>query len=110
MMLLPTSATPSKTLRASNQKLFTRSSKSGGLFIGLSGTPMPNGWIDFAGYSKLFGFVKGITEFKQPSTAIMLITRASLPGKYKIEIMETHLRRLFLNYHATRPTSYQAGR
>ena len=38
--------------------------QSGGLFIGLSGTPMPNGWIDFAGYSKLFGFVKGITEFK----------------------------------------------
>lgn len=37
---------------------------AGGLFIGLSGTPMPNGWIDFAGYSKLFGFVKGITEFK----------------------------------------------
>lgn len=37
---------------------------SGGLFIGLSGTPMPNGWIDFAGYSKLFGYVKGITEFK----------------------------------------------
>ena len=39
--------------------------KSGGLFIGLSGTPMPNGWIDFAGYSKLFGYTKGITEFKQ---------------------------------------------
>lgn len=39
--------------------------KSGGLFIGLSGTPMPNGWIDFAGYSKLFGFVSGITEFKR---------------------------------------------
>lgn len=39
--------------------------KSGGLFIGLSGTPMPNGWIDFAGYSKLFGFTKGITEFKK---------------------------------------------
>lgn len=38
--------------------------QSGGVFIGLSGTPMPNGWIDFAGYSKLFGFVKGITEFK----------------------------------------------
>ena len=29
------------------------------------GTPMSNGWIDFAGYSKLFGFTKGITEFKQ---------------------------------------------
>lgn len=38
--------------------------KSGGLFIGLSGTPMPNGWIDFAGYSKIFGYTKGITEFK----------------------------------------------
>lgn len=38
--------------------------KSGGDFIGLSGTPMPNGWIDFAGYSKLFGFTTGITEFK----------------------------------------------
>jgi SNF2 family DNA or RNA helicase len=39
--------------------------KSGGLFIGLSGTPMPNGWIDFAGYSKLFNYVTGITEFKR---------------------------------------------
>lgn len=39
--------------------------QSGGLFIGLSGTPMANGWIDYAGYSKLFGFTKGITEFKK---------------------------------------------
>ncbi len=39
--------------------------QSGGMFVGLSGTPMPNGWIDFAGYSKLFGFTKSITEFKQ---------------------------------------------
>lgn len=39
-------------------------SRSGGLFIGLTGTPMPNGWIDFAGYSKIFNFTKGITEFK----------------------------------------------
>lgn len=38
--------------------------RSGGLFIGLSGTPMPNGWIDFAGYSKIFNYTKGITEFK----------------------------------------------
>lgn len=38
--------------------------RSGGLFIGLSGTPMPNGWIDFAGYSKIFNFTRGITEFK----------------------------------------------
>lgn len=39
--------------------------KSGGDFIGLSGTPMPNGWIDFAGYSVLFGFVRNVTEFKK---------------------------------------------
>lgn len=39
--------------------------KSGGVFIGLSGTPMPNGWIDFAGYSVLFGFTKGVTDFKK---------------------------------------------
>ena len=39
--------------------------KSGGSFIGLSGTPMPNGWIDFAGYSVLFGFTRGVTEFKK---------------------------------------------
>lgn len=38
--------------------------KSGGIFIGLSGTPMANGWIDFAGYSKMFGFTRGITEYK----------------------------------------------
>lgn len=39
--------------------------QSGGQFIGLTGTPMSNGWIDFAGYAKLFGFVSGITEFKK---------------------------------------------
>lgn len=33
-------------------------------FIALSATPMPNGWIDFANYSKIFGFTKGITAFK----------------------------------------------
>ena len=33
-------------------------------FVGLSATPLPNGWIDFAGYSKLFGFTKNITAFK----------------------------------------------
>jgi len=38
--------------------------RDGEFFIGLSGTPMPNGWFDFAGYSKLFGFTKGVTEFK----------------------------------------------
>jgi superfamily II DNA or RNA helicase len=33
-------------------------------FVGLSATPLPNGWIDAANYYKIFGFVKNITEFK----------------------------------------------
>lgn len=34
-------------------------------FVGLSATPLPNGWIDAANYYKIFGFTKGITEFKR---------------------------------------------
>jgi superfamily II DNA or RNA helicase len=34
-------------------------------FVGLSATPLPNGWIDAANYFKIFGFSKGITEFKK---------------------------------------------
>ncbi|MFS6766073.1 hypothetical protein WHL33_14245, partial [Staphylococcus aureus] len=33
-------------------------------FVGLSATPLPNGWIDFANYSKIWGFTKNITAFK----------------------------------------------
>lgn len=33
-------------------------------FIGLSATPLPNGWIDAMNYFKIFGFVKNKTEFK----------------------------------------------
>lgn len=36
-----------------------------GFFVGLSATPLPNGWIDFANYSKIWGFTKNITEFKK---------------------------------------------
>lgn len=54
-----------KNPQSKQSKALFEIKKSGGLFIGLSGTPMPNGWIDFAGYSKIFGFVKGITEFKK---------------------------------------------
>lgn len=54
-----------KNPQSKQSKALLEIKMSGGLFIGLSGTPMPNGWIDFAGYSKLFGFTKGITEFKQ---------------------------------------------
>lgn len=38
--------------------------KSAQFFVGLSATPLPNGWIDFANYSKIFGYVKNITHFK----------------------------------------------
>jgi hypothetical protein len=34
-------------------------------FVGLSATPLPNGWIDFANYAKIFGMSKGISEFKK---------------------------------------------
>lgn len=34
-------------------------------FVGLSATPMPNGWIDAVNYLKIFGHVKHITAFKQ---------------------------------------------
>lgn len=54
-----------KNPQSKQSKAIYEITRSGGLFIGLSGTPMPNGWIDFAGYSKLFGFVHGITEFKK---------------------------------------------
>lgn len=33
-------------------------------WLGLSATPVPNGWIDVANYFKIFGFSKNITEFK----------------------------------------------
>lgn len=54
-----------KNPQAKQSKALYEIKMSGGLFIGLTGTPMPNGWIDFAGYSKLFGFVRNITEFRQ---------------------------------------------
>jgi len=40
-------------------------SKDAKFFVGLSATPLPNGWIDFANYSKIWGFTKGVTQFKQ---------------------------------------------
>lgn len=38
--------------------------KGADFFVGLSATPLPNGWIDFANYSKIWGFTKHITHFK----------------------------------------------
>lgn len=40
-------------------------SKGAQFFVGLSATPLPNGWIDFANYSKIWGFTNNITEFKK---------------------------------------------
>ncbi len=34
-------------------------------WLGLSGTPLPNGWIDAANYFKIFGYVKNISDFKR---------------------------------------------
>lgn len=54
-----------KNPQSKQSKALYEIKQSGGQFIGLTGTPMANGWIDFAGYSKLFGFTSGITEFKR---------------------------------------------
>lgn len=53
-----------KNPQSKQSKALFEITRSGGLFIGLSGTPMSNGWIDFAGYSKIFGFTRNWTEFK----------------------------------------------
>jgi len=39
--------------------------KRSGFFVGLTATPLPNGWISAANYFKIFGFIKNITEFKK---------------------------------------------
>lgn len=54
-----------KNPQAKQSKAIYEITRSGGLFVGLSGSLISNGWIDFAGYSKLFNYTRGITEFKQ---------------------------------------------
>lgn len=56
--------------KAKNPQSFTGKAafevaKASGCFIGLSATPLPNGWIDAANYFKIFGYIKNITEFKK---------------------------------------------
>lgn len=36
-----------------------------GFFLGLSATPLPNGWIDAINYFRIFGFTKNKTAFKK---------------------------------------------
>jgi superfamily II DNA or RNA helicase len=84
-----------KNPQAKQSKAIQEIKQSGGLFIGLSGTPMPNGWIDFAGYSKLFGYVKGITEFKQRFCVYQDYKGFPELVKYvNVETMENQLRRV----------------
>lgn len=40
-------------------------SKKAGFFVGLTATPLPNGWISAANYFKIFGFVPNVTAFKK---------------------------------------------
>lgn len=49
---------------ATGKRVFEVSQKAD-MFVGLSATPLPNGWIDAANYYKIFGFSKGITDFKR---------------------------------------------
>lgn len=39
-------------------------SRGADFFVGLSATPLPNGWYDIANYFKIFGIVRNITHFK----------------------------------------------
>ncbi len=39
--------------------------KQSAFFVGLSATPLPNGWISAANYFKMFGFVPNVTAFKK---------------------------------------------
>ena len=40
-------------------------SQRASFFVGLSATPLPNGWIDATNYFKIFNIVKNKTEFKR---------------------------------------------
>jgi SNF2 family DNA or RNA helicase len=84
-----------KNPQSKQSKAINEIKQSGGLFVGLSGTPRPNGWIDFAGYSKIFGFIKGITEFKQKFCNYVDYKGFPELVSYKnVEIMEGQLRRV----------------
>lgn len=54
-----------KNPQSGNGKVLFEISKYAEMFVGLSATPLPNGWIDAINYFKIFGFVKNKTEFKK---------------------------------------------
>lgn len=95
-----------KNPQSKQSKAVYEITRSGGLFIGLSGTPLSNGWIDFAGYSKLFGFTKGITEFKNRYCHIQDFKGfPEIVGYYRIEELQAQLDRI-----AHRLTADQASK
>ena len=54
-----------KNPQAKQSKALYEMTRDCDFLAGLSGLLMPNGYIDWAGYSKVFNYTKGITEFKQ---------------------------------------------
>lgn len=54
-----------KSWKSGIGKAVFQASQGADFFVGLSATPLPNGWIDFANYSKIWGYTKGITQFKK---------------------------------------------
>lgn len=93
-------------------------------FVGLSATPMPNGWIDFANYAKIWGFVKNITEFKREYCDIVTYKGFPEIKGYKNEFLLTKMwqaiskqltkkealdlpARTFVGVDFTRPAEYE---
>lgn len=54
-----------KNPQSGTGKAVFETSQSASFFVGLSATPLPNGWIDFINYAKIFGFTKNKTDFKK---------------------------------------------
>lgn len=70
-------------------------SGSASFFVGLSATPLPNGWIDAANYYKIFGFSKNITDFKRRYCNIA--TYKGFPeiiGYFHIDELQGHWNRI----------------
>jgi hypothetical protein len=64
-------------------------------WLGLSATPLPNGWIDAANYFKIFGFTKGITDFKKRYCNIQTFKGfPEIIGYYHQDELQSHWNRI----------------
>lgn len=64
-------------------------------FVGLSATPLPNGWIDAINYFKIFGLTKNKTEFK--SRYVDEVNFKGFPeirGYFRKEELQSHWNRI----------------